>query len=82
MKLFRISNVKEFFDTFPKATTILNQAEHEFSTKMETVVKNISVPSQINFSGKIVHISVRLQNIVFVGEHELYYYDISEQTDK
>jgi len=79
MKLFRINKVEEFFNTFPKATTILNHAEKEFSNNMDVTLKKITVPPQMNFSGKIVPILINLQSIVYVGEHELFYYDIHEE---
>jgi hypothetical protein len=77
MKLFRINNVKEFFDSFPKATTILNQAEREFSNNVEVTMKKINVAPQINFSGEIVPILITLRRIEFSGDHELYYYEIT-----
>jgi hypothetical protein len=82
MKIFRINKIEEFFNTFPRATTILNQAEKQFSDNLETIVKKINVPPQNDFSGKRTVISVTLGCIVFSGDHELYYYDIREQTDE
>ncbi len=82
MKLFRINKVEDFFNSFPKATTILNQAEKEFTNNLDVTLKKITVPSQMNFSGELVPISVNLHNILFVGEHELYYYNICEETVK
>jgi hypothetical protein len=78
MKIFRINKVEEFFGTFPKAISILNQAEDEFEKRFEGTIKKIHVPPQKDFAGKSIHIMFELKSIVFVDDHELYVYDFVE----
>jgi len=76
MKLFRINRVEEFFKIYPKALDILAKAEKSFTNTAGEQVKKITIPMQINFTGEMVNLIFNLQCIVFVGEHELCYYDV------
>jgi hypothetical protein len=77
MKLFRINKIEDFFNSFVRANDILAAADKKFADYQETSVKTISVPQQMTFEGQFVNVVFTLQSIVFVGGHELYYYDVS-----
>lgn len=76
MKLFRINKVEEFFNSYPKAIGILNEAAKQFSENPDIPPKKITVLNCLNFQTESFNLTFNLQCIVFSGAYELYYYDV------
>ena len=62
MKLFRINKIEEFFNSFPRANDIYAQAEKAFNNRLETGVKKLELPPQMNFDRVVVPVIFTLQS--------------------
>ena len=78
MKLFRVSKVEEFFNSYPNAVELFKSVNKQFENSIDSPPKRIPLNIQTKFDGKNVQIHASLSSIVFSDPYEIYYYDICE----
>ena len=79
MKLFRISKVEEFFNSYPNAVELFGKINKTFEEGIDNPSKGFFLGMQTRFGGEVVKVYARLNSIVFFGDYEIYNYEIDEQ---
>jgi len=78
MRLFRISKVEEFFNSYPNAVDLLRRGNEKFEKYVDDPPRAIEFGAQLMFAGMKEDVVLRLESIVFSGDYEVYYYRLVE----
>jgi hypothetical protein len=79
MKLFRISNPEEFFNSYPNAVEMFKDVSKKFEDNINDPPRFFFLGIEKRFADKPVNARARLSHIVFLEDYEVYNYKIEEK---